>query len=90
MEGVIEDVTKASGTDDKVVEQKALIKISDIDEWLTKKEIGDEILQNAILKSDLVNIISLRHFDQTVERTLLDVTLQSGGKRPRGLPYRLG
>lgn len=31
-EGVIEDITKAAGMDAKVVEQKALIEISDIDE----------------------------------------------------------
>lgn len=37
MEGVIEYVTKAAGTDTQVVEQKLLLEIRDIDEWLTKK-----------------------------------------------------
>lgn len=60
IKGVIEDVTKAAGMDAKVVEQKTLIEIREIDEWSTKKEIEDEITQNASLGSDLVNVISLK------------------------------
>ncbi|KAL4135144.1 hypothetical protein QTP88_006787 [Uroleucon formosanum] len=44
MEGVIEYVTKAAGTDAKVVEQKVLLEIRDIDEWLTKKGTSIRII----------------------------------------------
>ncbi|KAF0686718.1 Uncharacterized protein FWK35_00034944, partial [Aphis craccivora] len=57
---VMQDVTKAAGVDAKVVHQKTLLEINDIDEWSTKSEIVNEVSQNASLESDLVSIISLR------------------------------